>query len=599
MSEQEPKPGTTQTSAPAAQGASSPPWSGFAPVPFEYGYQPLLRPPASLTLVAALSNDNFMATDDKDGCIQCDGLSPDVVPCCFTTLRLRCGHGERKFILVPPDTKTNKACDQIIQMVADKESARGFGATSDTLIFQIDGGPCNRGREGYPRLTIDGKEFTASGSVDLDAFVPETRAELHLGAFLRRFLSADPRNGASTYTGSIQACEGGAEHGFQVQVYPKRKWHGSVRLSFGEDTTRGIGAPDLNYDALDAQSQAWAAEAGVPAPPPVKREKKIDPLKPKDDDHANVTFSLDLKAQEGGHKSEVTVPFKTPGKESEQGFGFTRRVFSRVHDQFDKLGNQSDLAQFKILWPNLVMGGGAELKEHKDKYSVYWEGHVGIKADPLIGAEGKFDLLTFFLRMAPAGVGLLVDEVRKQLAKGKKGKTAELNAVLSLDLIGKGTIGGEIQFRFGSEIDSSAAGEIVGEFTLSIRGEISARLRFWVVSFESGYVLSAEAKTGAKITGDTSREGPALKGCLYFKGIYITGVYFGSVGGKFEGTAPPQTTEAEQETASAAREDKDNEKSRSIEPKAKEKKEHFRIQVLGPWQWPAKERAALADEGAI
>ncbi len=559
-------------------------------------------------LLDALTLGDFLSSANKDGSADCDTLPPEEKTCCFSAISIRCAHPERKFVLVPPDTVTNDANDQIIQLVADTTNISGDTIdTVDTLMFRIHGGPCNKGKPGYPHLRIDGQNFQASGETKLSGPKTNPLEPVILSAFLRRFLTTDPTRTARHYHGTVVACEGGAEHSFQVHVYPKRKWEGEISLGYEAAEFKETFL-EMDHKAIEKNLAKDAAKSKMP--PPVVARKATDDLKVatlvKQD---KMTFGGKITITEGGREASVELPFEIEGKTSDLAFSTTRKVFDKVYNGITRLGFAGNLASFNLLWPKLALGGAADLKEVPDAYDVAWNGTVFFKADPLIGAQGTLDVfagIVMGLGAIPGGGALALQLLRlRRHLEGSDDDNRAFKAKARIDLIATGTLAGEVTFTFGSRITNAGSGEIAGEFMLELKGELSAEIKVLIITFEGGYVVSAELSMGGKVTANVASGGCGLSGCFYFNGLYLKGAFTYSAGGEMLGTSPPgmiariflrmkKFVGGSNESAS------DGQGGKSLsKPKISGSQDHFSYKLLDEWQWPAGENVSLSDEGSV
>ena len=517
-------------------------------------------------LLDALHEQGFLAEADEDACATCGSTPPPTPPCCVTMLEVECGHSGRGFTLIPPDTKTNEDKDQVIQCVADKASASPGKGAVDKIKVKLKGGPCNRGKDGYPYVKLAGENLDTSGEKELAAPSAHALAPLKLREFMRLFLVTDASWTKKSYKGSVVACEGVEDFGFRVDVFPKRKWEGKVNLK------------------LD-----------IP-----KDDKKSSDL-PFD-------YGGEISYQDGHNKSKVELPKffgekkKDDDDASDPSSGFTGIVGMVMvfYNAFDMLASEAkgpSIVSTKVKWPNVELGGGAELVEAKGKWNTHWEGKVFFRAAPLIGMEFKVDILGGIIYLILSGAaspaaGEVFLRIRKVLEGDHKlGKHQPAKVKMRIDLIATGDIKGHVEWKWkfatGETDDEkkskgvSTSGEIGGEIKLQVKGELSGELKLLIVSVSGGYQLTAESAVGAKLQGSSKKGGVDWKGQVYFKGLTIKGVFSYGVAGSF---------------LSGKKEGKSLRKHKG---KGKRDIEHFNIKLIDEYQWPKKKDSNLAEQGAV
>lgn len=529
-------------------------------------------------LIDALHDQGFLPEADKDGCATCGSTPPETPPCCVTMLEVACGHSARGFTLIPPDTDTNDENDQVIQCVADKASWPPGGGAVDTLKVKLKGGPCNRGKDGYPYVMLDGENLGTGGEKKLSAPHAHAFAPLKLREFMRIFFVTDGSWTKKSYSGSVVACEGAEPFGFRVDVFPKRKWEGKVTFK---------------YEPKDEDD---------------KKSSKLP-----------FDYGGEISYQDGHNKSKVELPKFLGEKKkdddadaSDPSSGFTGIVGMVMvfYEAFDMLGKEAkgpSIVSTKVKWPAVELGGAAELVEAEGKWNTEWEGKVFFNAAPLIGMEFKLDILGGILYLIVSGVASpaaaeVVLRLRAVLEGDHKlGKYQPAKVKMRIDLIASGEIRGNVEWKWkfatgetdkdkkgkdekGEEEEDegvSTSGEIVGEIKLQVKGELSGELKVLIVSVSGGYQLTAESAVGAKLQGSSKKGGVDWKGQVYFKGLSIKGVLsYGVTGSVISGKKWGRSL-------------------RKRKGKSKREIEHFNIKLIDEYQWPKKKDSNLAEQGSV
>ena len=457
---------------------------------------------------------------------QCKVPKDTTPPCCVRSLTVKCGHGSRGFILVPPGTKTNTNNDQIIQVIAEKNDV-------DTITVDFAAGPCARGNgPNMPCLSFDGFDWPGSATRELKGppspLMPGQSSSLvgklvPFAEFFGHFIGPWGDVDYISYPGTVSCCEGGNGLGFEVQVFPNKKWSGEI--SAGIEGTSGATAKF----AIKGELSGTYGVRTVKCTPP--------------------SFEIPL--------DEAAPIIPVP----DAAFNGTKAFLDKVLPSIKKF-TEGRYVKIKPELPNMKFGGNVEAAEVKGKYKVSYKGEVSLAASPLIGLTGTFDALQWMIDVAcyvylkpPQFSQFVADQIkclRDEAGKGVGGKYAGAKAEVRLDIIAKGTIGGSMKWEFRPEQDDKASGSFGGDLDISVSGKISGEVRVWKVSYQAGATLVGQSGVGGKVAACIYGEDPAFDGYLEFKGLKIKAMAYQSLGGssvgtKKEGAAPIADREEEKE----------------------------------------------------
>lgn len=448
---------------------------------------------------------------------QCKPPKDTTPPCCVRSLTVKCGHSDRAFILVPPNTKTNTNNDQIIQVIAEHNEV-------DKITVDFSAGPCARGNgPNLPCLSFDGFDWPGSAARDLRA-PPSPLMPIQSGSlvgtfvpfleFFRHFVSPAGDADYISYPGSVSCCEGGAGLGFEVQVFPYWAWSGDISAGF---------------------------EAG------------------EGEDKAKFSVKGELEGSYGTRKVKASTPgFEIELADPSGNSGSSGGVFGGIEAFSRKLlpsllkFTKGDLVTIEPKLPNVKFGGKMEAHEVEGKYCVDRQGEVHLIFEPLIGVTGTFDALQWLINVAcfiylpyPTSqfASSQIKALRDKAEEGRGGKYGGIRGEVKLDIAATGSIHGELKWEFLPMQNHKAGGKVCADLDISVTGKIEGEIRIWKVSYQAGATIVGESGVGGTIEGCYIGTDPAWDGYLEFKGLKIKAMAYQSLGGssvgnKKEGAAP-------------------------------------------------------------
>lgn len=436
--------------------------------------------------------------------------------CFFKPLSVKCGHGARGFLLIPPNTPTNPEFQQVIQVIADDNG-------SDTITVDFSAGSCSKGcGPNLPSLKFGDFESRSALTIKVQPPpLPNLVPLLPLFDFFTHFVCQDGNGAFRSYAGSVLCGEAGGRQNFEVQAFPKRKWHGKLSARFEIPRNEGPNAPrsGLEYSRSRAQlaiSGELTGEYGI---------RKVTVKPP---------------------SIEISEWHARPIVGTEQGFGATKKFLEKVYPSIKKF-RESRYVTIEPMWPDVSFSGGMEAAEVKGRYNVSWKGDVALQLSPLFGLQGTFDALQWLIDVAcyaylsPAVGPIVADQIkylREKAEEGYSSKSGKLaaRAVAKLDIIAGGSVGGRLQWQFLPEQKDKASGAITGDLDIKVVGEISGEVRYWKVGYQAGATISGESGVAAELSANFYGDDPVLAGKVTFKGLTIKAVAFYGAGGSSIGT---------------------------------------------------------------
>lgn len=459
-------------------------------------------------------------------------------PCCVQSLIVECSHSARNFKLIPPKTKTNKAWEQVIQVIADNRDAEDI-----SLTFQA--GPCNRGRgPQLPCIEFDGLSVNRSVKKHVmgpppPAFSADPRDTFaNFGIFFEYFIGKDFATSAVTYPGTVRCCEGGPDLGFRVEVFPYKKWSGTLSIE-GDFTTEPV-----RTEFTDLRNTG--DREGIPGVATLYTVDKFGTLK----------GSGEITATYGSKSFTVSSPTyefgadATPGeagsgivkKTSDKAFSVAQTFFEKQLPRLNAFLS-SEFVKIKPLWPKLTLGGGAETTEVKGQYDVAWKGEINFKAEPLFGLSGTFECMEFLIAAAcmyiqppPLGykVSKQINEIKRKAEEGGGNQAIGGKFTCRVDFTASGQIGWNFFWKFLPVEPNKCGGTAKLDLDFILKGEISGELRILVVSYAAGVTASAETGFSGELSAFYDDK-PGFSGEIKFKGLKIKAAWFQKVGGSKTG----------------------------------------------------------------
>lgn len=446
-----------------------------------------------------------------------DGTCKAPPPCFKQPLEIRCGHSERKFKLIPPNTPTNHQYDQVIQLVANKN-----GRDDIEIAFSCGACPFGSGPD-LPCLSFSGQKARSAVRASLDGppspamplQSPDLPGVVPLVEFVRHFILNRDGEGFVSYDGTVDCCQGAPGQSFRVEVYPKREWSGRISAS-------------IDVPGSSAKSHSMS--------------------------RAKLVFKGQLVGSYGVRTFKVSPPSLEIGRypagrqlpPSKMAFKATKSFLDTIYPSIMKF-KESRYVTIEPEWPNVELGGGSSLSEVKGRYNVSSKGNVSLSLSPLFALAGNFDALQWLIDVAcyaylqpPPFAKLVSDQIlyiRRQAEKGIGHEGAGFKVVARLDIAAKGSVGGTLQWDFLPEAKDKASGSLKVDLDITVAGKISAEFRVWKVGYEAGATIAGESGFGGVVSACIYGDDPMVSGKVIFKGLRIKGVAYQSLGGSSVGTS--------------------------------------------------------------
>lgn len=452
-----------------------------------------------------------------------DGSCKPPPPCVVKPLHVKCGHGKRAFVLLPPNTPTNEAHDQLIQVIADDNG-------HDEIEVFFASGSCPHGNgPNRPCLYFADQQATSTLKLKLPGppspILPMQSTSL-AGAtipfveFVRHFIiRKDP--GYTSFSGNIDCCQGlGANQSFHVEVFPKREWTGKIQAGIEIEATNPL---DEDY----ARRKVYA----------MKR--------------AELVFKGELTGAYGDREIKCTTPsFKIARGSAkhnivgaDEGFAVTKRWLDAIYPAVAKF-KHSPLVKIEPEWPNLTFAGTAKAVEVRQRYDVAWQGEAALKLDPLFGVKGTFDALQWLIDFAchaylPPGVSTLASaqilKIRRMAERGVGGGAVGSKFFARIDISARGAFGGELKWELRPGLNDVASGSLLGDIDITVEGKVSGEVRVLRVSYQAGATISGASGLSGKLTAAFYNGDLAFGGVAKLKEFKIKAIAFQSLGGSSVG----------------------------------------------------------------
>ena len=502
--------------------------------------------------------------------------------CCISALTVRCAHSSRTFRLSLPGAKSGPNGRPLIQLMAD-----GFG--SDTMLIALEGGPCARGLPTgkganallkgvgdagakVPSVSVSGGDLSLVGLPPFKAAVsaPKSDTGIDLVTFLARLFPPDPAAVSTTYGGSLNCCEGGGGFGFDVQVFTAIKWDG--RITAGYELGMSSEIVEYSNEATKKDDE----------PLLVKRARVYNA-----EDEGKFTLKADVSGEYGGEKFSLASPrFEKKGLASTgpgaAAFPAFKNLFEKMLPQMHRFLS-NELVKITVRWPKIEVGGTCTLVESKTEYDVVREGNIYLELSPLLGLEGKTDILDWLiLTAASPAVGKLLLEIKTKASKGIGAGPAAARFKAAIELTATGLVGGRFDWKFrpGS---STVGGKVDAKLDLSLEGVCELEIRYIFVSVSGGASVKAKTGVSGELKAKFVDDKPGLGGKLKWAGLTIRAVAYYAVGGSSIGKSEP-----------AGRSILGG-KLKGDAAKLKKENELLNVRVLDEWEWPAADGGALSE----
>jgi hypothetical protein len=455
-------------------------------------------------------------------CLPCE--KKEATPCCVTALVVRCGHGSRAYYVSLPGAAKERAKPIVLEVVADEE-ARAVQASpympadnavvlTDTISVSLQGGACTRGKASQCGI---GQKLTATAwtsgiapavrvsgpGVNLRAPAPfkvdvQSGADMNDGWAALWSLMTASSSLKRSYRVSVDACGGVQDLSVRVDAYPKVEITGGA--TFGYELKR-----NSSKKVRFANTGEWTA-----------------------------TGSISIKL--GSASWSLGGPTRTGAKNlNGTPFGGVKRFMDTVAPvlSFFVDGKKDSGAKVKasLKWPKLSVYPKYELHEQLGSWKVVHSGGLGLKFDPLFGAEVDIDILAILidavltgafppLAACPSVVRTFFKKIAStpdDLSGGKKGVALDIG----LDLIIQGLLSGEFSWIYAGEKWGEANGKLELSFPVTLKGYAKVEVKSYWVGAKAAAEVGAKTKFGALLKAVSAGRNPGFAGQLYFDGIKL------------------------------------------------------------------------------
>lgn len=512
----------------------------------------------------------------------------EIKSCCLTALTAKCGHSKRNFILKPPSTKTNDNNDQLIQILADNENAKDGDLYTDKIKINLEAStPCPKG--GIPKINFDGQSY-AQKSLELDLEGPSDEVigpKMDFVPFLRTFLLVQPGKKSKLYSGGASCVEGASELDFQVEVFPKRKWSGEISVGYEFSGKEKI----VSYSVLDKNNKVTE----------VKQVRSYD---------VDTKGYLKVEGKLEGNFAGKKTSFEFPSYKSKSSSQTADTAFSKLNSFFENILPRlnlifsSPLVEIRPQWPKITFGGSCENFEVPDKYNVDRKGTIELGFNPLLGMEGKADILDWLIvggasMLGMPTVGLKLAKLKGKAEKGYRGKYFSAAAKASIDITVGGKVSGGLKWDIIPEEWDEVSGSVRTDLDFEIKGEISGEVRVLIVSYRAGAYLKGSTGVAGELTGKFYGEELGFDGKLIFKGIIIEAVVYSG----FDGKKSETNIETANERGDRGRKKRGAGKAKDIDfdkaPPFKEEDKVWRIELVPKAEWPSSDKTVITQEDSL
>jgi len=418
-------------------------------------------------------------TDVYVVCVPCELEKRKKTPCCYKTLEVSCGHKDRTFklrLFADPPTRDGA---YVIQVIPDTNS-------SDQIVAKLTANASCASGSGMPYLSFDGPPPPGGGSGSVDnrnksiqflAYPPGSLSKVDsLRVALLAFFG-NANNQFNNYTLCVRSCDGLYDpFVVLIESFLKKKLNGTFEFGLGLD------------------------------------KKKNSSYKLKKDVKFETSGSMKYTIGEYSRTIEVKYGKKTDGKSA------VPSVFSCLENFLGYVYNA--LAVFdkiEVTPPKVSFQAEIENKEHPSKYSIYYDGTISLKMEPLIGMSFTIDILEYLLKCG-GPVGIALGTVKKKLESG----------------VGDGTVKGKIaiEFKAGAEIKGgvewqskgqtlSSSGKIEAEIPLTLSGIISAKGKVLMISMTAYASVGAKSAVGCRYIPFSGETTPSVSFQLYCSGLKV------------------------------------------------------------------------------
>ncbi|WP_299647744.1 hypothetical protein [Sphingomonas bacterium] len=460
-----------------------------------------------------------------DLCVPCHNKAHD--PCCVTTMVLRCGHGQRGYLIKAPGPAT-RAGKRVLQVVADAEtsSAGDWVKLKDTINVTLSGGPCVLGRPGatglgktvkpnyhvddiWPAVCVSGPgtSIRTASPFKFDATSSLTGVNRWETLF-RLFM--DRQSLVNTYTVSGAGCAGTQDLTVTVEAFPLIRVTGKVSQSFTipSDTVKGMKKETTGTLNGGLELKAGTSTFTLGAP--------------------RTTWANHV------YRRDYDLPFRR-----------LDTFMSKVAPFFAymKDGESASNLSATLEYPNISLEVGFDVVEKAD-WRVATQGFVKLNFNPLLGVTFKVDVLFVLLGMIEKGLAaggcppIWVAILRKARDRARTpGKFARGDIAIDLEVKFHATA--EFEWRnVGDEGWKAVKGKGALKSPVTLKGTMSAEVRCFIVSFAASATGGAKSEIGFDFTAIAVGAKPGLQGGAYFAGVKLYYAYLVDVGTGNSGALP-------------------------------------------------------------
>jgi hypothetical protein len=170
-------------------------------------------------------------------------------------------------------------------------------------------------------------------------------------------------------------------------------------------------------------------------------------------------------------------------------------------------------------WPVLGLSGSWGWQEIPKSPRCGFCYNVSLLADPLFGASGSVDILTWLLRMG-GPIGEMINKVRFRLAEVDPDNTAGLGITLTLG----GRVFGQFDYnKAAADPQGSCTGRLSGAVTLQLEAFIKAELEIKSLFVSAGAAakVGGKAEVVASLEPGVDEHGTYLTGYVDFTGLKV------------------------------------------------------------------------------
>lgn len=398
--------------------------------------------------------------------------------CVTELLEVTCGHGSRSFQLIWPG-ETPPAVGvpaTVLQVTAPPEESDRISAK---ISFKKD--ECMD--HFLNPLTVDTAEFDCATRTRL-AF--DARCDAHYDGILGiRHFWPQPAI-LSIYTITVNACHPAAAEPVTVEVFPDIQWQASLTLGF--------------------QTERKTTED-----PPVHE--------------SGLVLKGEISVTRGASQLQVELEANAGLMKVFYMLNIFKRFSDYVMKGLCKLGG----VELKFLWPTLKLNGSWGYQENPDTNAVEFPVDLTVGLDPLIGIEGKVDILVPLCKLMPLGIGLVVAKLKKAADKGygQDDDDVKAKATLAIWIQAEAKISGTLAFKqmLGQQ-EMATSGEVGGEVIVTIEGEVSGEISVFCVKTAAGLKAGGRSKIHCKLAAAGDEEGIFCTGEFGWSGLTFYAVAY-------------------------------------------------------------------------